>query len=200
MNAHGAALALLALLLTTGCQRSLFESLPGAVDRCDSNLVGDWLSRGDDGEPDGELVASIDASCSVVVVEQRREGERRSQPSTLRMGKLGRNNLLGVDATWANESFEVHPDALDQPGDLYLFAYRLRGTDQLTLLPVRHRELAELAVRNKLEADVILRDGSLTVRVSGDSMAMQDQLRRVRLFVSSGDTTLHFRRQSAETP
>ena len=93
--------------------------------------------------------------------------------------------MLSVSASWANQSFEVNSNSFDHAGDVYLFAYRLRGRDRLQLLQVRHEKLAKLGLERDLEADVLLEDGSLTVRVRGEGQSQYRQLSKLRMFDSS---------------
>jgi hypothetical protein len=177
-----ALLALLSSLLISGCQRSLFETAPAEALTCDAALVGHWLSQ-DEGEgEEGEMQAFIDDGCRLHTVERRNEGQRTSAPVQIGTFRLGRHAVLAVDAEWANRSFEINASSLDQPGDVYLYAYQLRGRDGLQLLPVRHKALAQRALDGDIEADALLLDGSLTVRVRGNAQAQREQLRGRWLF------------------
>ncbi len=191
-------LALCLILPLAGCQRTLFEAPPAAALGCDPALAGQWLSKGDGKDVDGELRVLVDAQCSLHTVELRSDGERISGHTRVGTVDLGRQTIVVIDAAWANRSFDLQAGPLDRPGDVYLFAYRLRGTDTLQLLPVRHKAVAEWALADKLEADILLQDGSLTVRVRGDANAQRDQLRRLRLFDRAAPLT--FLRAAAGTP
>lgn len=189
-------LPLLTALLLAACQRTVFEHPPAAAAACDPALVGRWLSQGERKEPDGEVEAHISANCHLQIIEQRREGERRSDPTRLGVSASQRPNLLWVDAGWAHRSFDVEPGPLDREGDVYVYAYRIQRGGRLQLLPVRHRELAQSALAGKLKADVLYEGGSLTVRVPGDGDARDTLLRQQRLFDRS--QVLRFRRASQE--
>ncbi len=184
-------LLLLVLLTTTACQRTLFQQAPGP-DGCDPALAGEWWSLGDADDPDGELQATIGRDCSIFVVERDAEGERRSAPSTLGSARLGGRAIVWFDAAWANRSFEIEGDALDQPGDRYVYAYRFERGDRLTLFPIRHEALARAAVENRLKADVLLLDGNLTVRVRAEADELRRLLGRKRVF--DDKQPLRFRR------
>ncbi len=191
---------LMAALLASGCQRTLFENIPtSSVAACDAALVGHWLSVDDDAAASqGELQAFVSSTCELRIVERRNEGPRESGTTAMRTSALGKTKVLLVNAQWANASFDVDPGPLDQAGDFYMYAYDLRGGNRLRLLPVDHRALAERAVANRLKADVLLLDGSLTVRVRGNGKAQSEQLRRVSLFDRSEPLT--FVRADASTP
>ena len=190
---------LIMAVLISGCQRTLFESIPtSSVPACDAGLVGHWLSVDDDPADQGELQAFVSSECAMRIVERRNEGPRESQAIVLRTSALGKTKVLLVDAQWANASFDVDAGPLDQPGDFYMYAYTLRSGNRLQLLPVDHRALAERAIANKLKADVLLLDGSLAVRVRGDGDAQTEQLRRVSLFDRS--EPLNFIRADVSAP
>ncbi|MGQ0801502.1 MAG: hypothetical protein ACT4NL_15495 [Pseudomarimonas sp.] len=184
------AIAALFGVLASGCQRTLFEHAPehpltnSAAD-CDQALVGHWLSETDNEEEAGEIQVFVDPTCSVRTIERRKEGLRESAATQINTLILGRNKALAVSAAWANQSFDVNSNSFDHPGDVYLFGYRLRGKDRLQLLQVRHEKLARLGLERDLEADVLLEDGSLTVRVRGDGQSQHQQLSPLGMFDTS---------------
>ncbi len=193
------ALAAVLGLLATGCQRTLFEHAPEhpltlGAEHCDKALVGHWLSKTDDDEELGEIQVFVDAACSVRTIERRTEGLRESATTQLNTLMLGRQKVLAVSAAWANQSFDVNSNTFDHADDVYLFGYRLRGEDRLQLLQVRHEKLAKLGLERDLEADVLLEDGSLTVRVRGDGQSQHQQLSGLRMFDTS--EPLNFQRST----
>ncbi len=192
MNAARLVALLCVVLATTACQRTLFQDAPGPAG-CDPALAGEWWSVGERDEPDGEMRATIGADCTIEVVEQRAEGERRSAPSVFGSTRIGRRSVIWFDAAWANRSFDIDADALDQPGDRYVYAYRIDRGDQLVMHPLRHEALARAALEKRIEADVLLLDGSLTVRVRAEPDALRRLLARKRAF--DAREPLRFRRQ-----
>lgn len=192
VSRHAPKLIMVALvgLLASGCQRTVFEHAPehpvtlSATD-CDQALVGHWMSKTESDEEFGEIQVFVDAACSVRTIERRAEGLRESVPTQINTLTLGRQPVLAVSAEWANHSFDVTPNTFDHPGDVYLYGYRLRGEDHLQLFQVRHQKLAERGLRRKLEADVLLEDGSLTVRVRGDGKSQHQQLVALKIFDTS---------------
>lgn len=185
-----AATLLLLVLTLAGCERTLFEHSPAAAG-CDPALAGRWLSQDQDAKAEGELVATVDAQCRLTTVEHKSDGARRSAPTTLRTGRADGVRYLWLDAAWANSSFEVQRNALDQEGDVYVFAYRLRG-DRLELAPPPHRSLAHRVLDKDVPGEVLMQDDSLTVRLTGEPEALRKTLRRYRLF--RFDDALRFRR------
>jgi hypothetical protein len=185
----------LLLLALTGCERTLFERAPAeAAAGCDPALVGRWLSLGDKPEDEGELVATVDAQCRLVTVERKAGGDRTSAATTLRSGKADGVRYLWLDADWANASFEVKRTALDSAGDVYVFAWRLRG-ERLELAAPPHRALAHKVLDKDIEGGVLMHDDSLTVRLTGERDELRKLLRTYRVF--RFDRPLRFRRDAA---
>lgn len=190
------ALPLLVLALA-GCERTLFQHSPAAAG-CDPALTGRWLSQDKDAKEEGELVATVDAQCRLTTVEHKSDGPRRSAPTTLRTGQADGVRYLWLDAAWANASFDVDDTSLDEPGDVYLFAYRLRG-DRLDLAAPPHRSVAHRVLDKDIPGEVLMQDDSLTVRITGERDALRKTLRQYRIF--RFDDALRFRRaQPDETP
>jgi hypothetical protein len=185
-----AAALLLSLLALAGCERTLFERSPADAG-CDPALAGRWLSQGRDAKDEGELVATIDAQCRLTTVEHKAEGPRRSAPTTLRTGQADGVRYLWLEAAWANASFEIERNALDHDGDIYLFAYRLRG-DRLDLAAPPHRAVAHRVLDKDVPGEVLKQDDELTVRVTGERDALRKMLRSYRIF--RFDDALRFRR------
>jgi hypothetical protein len=183
---------LLAACVLTGCERTVFRHAPAeAAAECDPALVGRWLSQDDNPQEEGELVATVDAQCRLVTVERKAEGPRTSAPTTLRSGRADGVRYLWVDAAWANASFDVDATPLDQPGDVYVFAWRTsRG--QLELAAPPHRSLAHKVLDKDMEGEVMLHDDSLTVRLTGERDELRKLLRTWRVY--RFDKSLRFRR------
>lgn len=182
---------LLLTLASAGCQRTLFENPPVAASACDPDLVGEWRSEGDKRSEDGELVAFVGPTCELVTVEQRGDGERRSQPTTLHTGRAGGVRYLWVDAAWANGSFEVDASAIDKPGDVYLYAYSI-SRDVLRLAAPPHRALAHRVIDKDIPGEVSMLGDELAVRVTGDQDSVRKTLAKHRVFRM--DEALRFRR------
>lgn len=189
------ALVASALLGLAGCERTVFKQPPAeAAAGCDAALVGRWLSEGGTREEDGELVATVGADCTLVTVERKADGSRTSAPTTLRTGRADGVRYLWVDAAWANASFDVDATPLDQPDDVYAFAWRLRG-ERLELAAPPHRALAHKVLDKDIAGEVMLHGDSLTVRLTGDREALRKTLRTYRIY--RFDEALRFRREEA---
>jgi hypothetical protein len=190
-----AALAtLVGLLLLGGCQRTVFENAPGAAELCDPALAGRWLSRGDDGSKDGELEAQIDADCTLVVIESKADGPRRSEPTRMHTARIDGVRYLWLDAGWANRSFEITSTTLDHEHDIYLFAYR-NSRSELRLAAPPHRALAHRVLDKDIAGGVLMHGDDLTIRVDGEPDAIRRMLRKHRLFRFDG--ALRFRKVGA---
>jgi hypothetical protein len=164
------------------CERTAFQSPPSDSTRCDKALVGHWLSEGDAGRRDGELVAFVDAECNLRVDEYRSEGIRTSAKTALRSDRIGSERYLWLDADWAHRSFEIEPGALAVSGDVYLFSYATSGRNRLLLHAPRHRAIAHRVLDRDISGEIIAREDSLSVRIPGDSDAIAALLRKYRLF------------------
>jgi hypothetical protein len=184
--------ACLLLPALAGCERTLFETPPAEAAACDPALVGRWASVGDSDDDAGELVATVDAGCSLVTEERRSDGPRRSPPTVLHTGRADGVRYLWLDAAWANPAFEVKPTALDEATDVYVFAYRVRG-DRLELSAPPHRALAHLALDKKVPGEVLMHEDSLTVRITADRAALRKLLRTYRVY--RFDPALRFTRE-----
>jgi len=162
------------------CQRTVFESAPAAAD-CDAALAGQWLSQGDADEVDGEVTLHIDASCNLRTLIREKGSERHARPTHVRTARLGKQSVLWVDADWLHQAFDIEPGPLDEPGDLYVYSYRIND-GSLRLRGPDHQRLARAAIARRLEADVLQRGGDLTVRVRGDTDAIARIVRRGKLW------------------
>lgn len=173
------------------CQRTVFENPPVAAGDCDPGLVGEWLSEGDQRSEDGELQAFVSSSCELVTVEHKRDGEHRSQPVQLHVGRTGGVRYLWLDAGWAHRTFEVEATALDHAGDVYVYGYALsRGVLRLAAPP--HRALAHRVLDKDIAGEVLMREDELVVRLTGDVEAIRATLSKHRVFRM--DEALRFRR------
>lgn len=170
-----------AALLLAGCQRTLFENAPVASTGCDPDLVGEWRSEGGKRSEDGELIAFVGAACELVTVEHGSQGERRSPPTILHTARSGGVRYLWVDAAWANASFEVEPSALDQSGDVYLYAYSI-SRDVLRVAAPPHQALAHRVIDKDIAGSVFMTQNELVVRIVGDAQAIRGTLSKHRVF------------------
>ena len=184
------------LLLLTACQRTVFEHPPAAAD-CDPALTGLWLSHGEPPEADGELELRIGADCRLETLSHERNGERRSEPTHLSTAQIGKRRLLWVDAGWANRSFDIEPGPLDRPGDVYVFAYRLRD-GELRLFAADDRALAHAIIDDRVDGDLLQRGDDLVVRVRGKSEDIAKLVGKQRLW--QRDTQLNFVRSLRDEP
>lgn len=195
-----AALRGLMLLMVTlalgGCQRTLFSQAPAAGTACDVALQGRWVSVDKAGTPDGEIEAALGADCRVTITEHRPEGPRVWPPVAVASQRIGRRDLVWLDAAGINRAFEITSGPVDREGTVYVFAYT-RTRDRLDLLPPDHRRLAHRVVDGDL-AGAVLADGSdLTVRVDAEAAALAKLFGESRSFQRS--EPLRFRR-AAEPP
>ena len=184
-------LLLFAALALAGCQRTLFENAPVAAGPCDADLVGEWWSEGEQRAEDGELKAFVSPSCELHVVERKSDGEKRSTPTRLHVGRAGGVRYLWVDAAWANTAFEVERAAIDHDGDVYLYAWAL-SRDVLRVAPPPHRALAHRVIDKDIPGEVLMLGDELAVRITGDAEAVRKTLSKHRLFRM--DEALRFRR------
>lgn len=187
-----------AVIALGACERSVFQNPPSVDAGCDPSLVGRWLSEGDKPEDRGELEATLDADCNLRTIEHKQDGPRRSEPTRLHLATVDGQRYAWFDAAWANAQFEVDPNLLDQSGDVYLYAYRLKGS-RLTLAAPSHRKLAAQILERDVSGDVLAHDDTLTVRIEGDADAIRAMLRKRKPF-RFDDESLRFVRAEQDAP
>jgi hypothetical protein len=193
------ALVAVAALALGACERTVFQNPPAvAAAACDPDLVGRWLSEGDTPEDRGEMEAIIDADCGLVTIEHKQDGPRRSAPTTLHLAKVDGQHYAWFDAAWAHSQFEVDSNLLDQPGDVYLYAYRVKGS-RLSLAAPPHRKLARQVIDRDVSGEVLVHDDTVTVRIEGDADAIRAMLRKRKPFRFDGES-LRFVRAPGATP
>jgi hypothetical protein len=192
------ALATAAIFALGGCERTVFQSPPAADAGCDPALVGRWLSEGDRREERGEFEAIVDADCRLVTIEHKQDGPRRSAPTTLHVANVDARRYLWIDAAWAHAQFEIEPNLLDRPGDVYLYAYRVDGA-RLRLAAPPHRKLATRILERGIDGEILAHEDSLTVRIEGDAEAIRAMLRKRKPF-RFDDESLRFVRATDATP
>ncbi len=187
---RGFALAV-SLLALAGCERTVFQNPPTAAAECDPALIGTWLSEGDTRKDDGEITAIVGPACDLVTIERREDNERKSEPTKLHTARVGGVRYLWLDAAWANRSFEAAPHPLDQPGDVYLYAYNI-SRDVLRLGVPPHRAIAHRILDKDIPGEVSMREDELIVRITGDTDSVRETLRKHRIFRM--DEATRFRR------
>jgi len=165
------ALLVLALEGLVGCQRTLFSGPPAATTRCDAALQGHWVSVDEQGEPDGEISASLGSDCRLGVVEQRPDGPRVWPPVSVASAHVAGRDLVWLDAGAVNAAFDIRPGPLDRDGAVYVFAYAIRG-ERLDLQPPDHRRLARRVVDDDIDGAALVDGRDITVRVDGDAPAL----------------------------
>jgi hypothetical protein len=180
-RALGVGLLLVVIVLAAGCQRTLFSQAPAAVDGCNVALQGHWVSVRKDGSADGEIEASLGPDCIATVVEHRPDGPRVWPPVALASGRVGRRDLLWLDAATVNAAFEIETGPLDREGAVYVFAYELDG-ERLNLLQPDHRRLARRVVDRSLDGAVLINGHDITVRLDGDAQALSTLVGQRRSF------------------
>lgn len=192
-------LAILTLLGTSACQRTLFQHAPAEAEACDPALVGRWLSQGDRPEENGEIEARVDANCRLQVFEHEHGGTKTSPTTTLRNARVDGTRYLWVDAGWANQAFEIDATPLDQAGDVYLFAYQ-PSRDRLRLAGAPERALAHRVLDKDIAGEVMLHDENLTVRLEGEPAAIRKTLRKHRLFRFNKDALTFVKAEPGDSP
>ena len=188
---RAAILLFAAALMSTGCQRTLFSQPPAAERGCDSALHGHWVSVDRNGNADGELEATLGAECRLAVVEHRNDGPRAWPPVSVASTRIGRRDVLWLDAGSVNRAFDIDAGPVDREGAAYVFAYTLDG-ERLDLLQPDHRRLAHRVVDGSQDGAAFIDGRDIAVRVDGDEQALATLLRERRTFQRKD--ALRFRR------
>jgi len=172
---------LAAALLGTGCQRTLFSQPPATTRECDESLHGHWVSVGRDGAADGELEATLGADCRLAVVEHRNDGPRVWPAVAVASARIGRRDVLWLDAASVNRAYEIDTGPVDRDGAAYVFVYALDG-ERLELLQPDHRRLAHRVLDGSLDGAAFVDGRDIAVRVDADAQAVEKLLRERRTF------------------
>lgn len=185
----------IAVLLLAGCQRTVLSQPPGESGGCDPALRGHWLSLANGSSGAGELEATLGDDCQLQVVEHGREAPRHWPMIRVASARIGRRDLLWLDATTANRGFEVATGPVDREGSVYVFAYRV-DDDTVTLLRPDHRRLARRVVDGEIEGAAFADGSDLVVRLDGEPAVLAALLGERRSFTR--DDSLRFRRAPAD--
>jgi hypothetical protein len=186
-------LLLLVAMLAAGCQRTLWSQPPASTNACDASLVGYWVSVDRIGNPDGEVEATFTADCQVAVVEHRPDGPRAWPPVVLASARIGRRDVLWLDAGSVNRAFGIDAGPVDREGSVYVFAYRLDGA-RLELWQPDHRRLARRVLEGELDGAVLVDGHDIAVRLDGAPDQLARLLDERRSFQRSAP--LRFRRST----
>jgi hypothetical protein len=178
---RGAWLLFAALLMSTGCQRTLFSQPPAAARGCDAALHGHWVSVDRDGKADGELEATLGTDCRLAVVEHRNDGPREWPSVAVASTRIGRRDLVWLDADSVNRAFDIDAGPVDREGAAYVFVYALDG-ERLDLLQPDHRRLAHGVVDGSIDGAAFIDGRDIAVRVDGDEATLTTLLRERRTF------------------
>ena len=184
-------LLLAAALMSAGCQRTLFSQPPATARDCAASLHGHWISVGRDGTADGEIEATLGAECRLAVVEHRNDGPRTWPPVAVSSTRVGRRDLLWLDAGSVNRAFDIDAGPVDRAGAAYVFVYTLDG-DRLELLQPDHQRLAQRVVDGSIDGAALIDGRDIAVRVDGDEQALTTLVRERRTFQRKD--ALRFRR------
>jgi hypothetical protein len=139
----------------------------------------------------GEVELKIDKTCSLSMIEHKKDGDASGDSTMLHVGRDGTQDYFWLDATWAFKRVQSTESA--PAGDVYVLRYVVQDNDlqlyTIDDLPVAHRILDD-----ELEGEVHKTESTLVNRLTGT--VTPDQLRNKIAF---GDTKpAHFTRRGAE--
>ena len=155
---------LFAIVLLAGCQATTFEEAPLQALACDPALSGDWASKGEDSDEDGEFVLHIGKDCALEVTERKPTGPRTGEATTFHLGRHGGQTYAWVDANWLMRRFDE--DHRPPEGDVYVMRYRVKG-DTLDLWTTDDPAIAHAIIDDDLDGEVLARDERLFNRLTG---------------------------------
>lgn len=156
----------LTLALLAGCQATSFQSPPLASDpACDPQLVGRWISVTEAGKPNDEMRLDIAADCQLKVADVDKGLLREGEPTTLRVSRNATGPYAWITAGWADARFEAK-DLQTDPADVYLFRYRVQGSD-LFVHAVNHKAVAHRIIDANIPGTVRSDDRVLANRITG---------------------------------
>lgn len=176
-----------------GCEATTFQNPPVAEATCDPQLVGDWLSVPDSGSNDtpGEAELQVDNTCSLTMIDHKKDKVVRSDPTRLHVGHDGTQGYVWVDAAWA---FHVAESSEPTPaGDFSVLRYSA-SDKELLLSMTSDRLIAHRIIDSELQGDIHKTEGMLLNRLTGTVTAEQ-----LRSKVSFNDKPARFARHELES-
>lgn len=158
--------AVAVLLALAGCEATTFQNPPLAEQACDPQLNGDWLSVADskDNDTPGEVELQIDKTCSLALVEHKKDGDARGDITMLHVGRDGAQGYFWLDATWAFKRAQSTEPA--PAGDVYVLRYVLHDND-LQLYTIDDRAIAHRILNEELKGEVHKTESTLVNRLTG---------------------------------
>jgi hypothetical protein len=158
--------AAVVLLALAGCEATTFQNPPVAEQACDPQLVGDWLSVADskDNDTPGEVELEIDKTCSLSIVEHKKDGDVGGDATTLHVGRDGAQEYFWLDARWAFKRAQSTQPA--PAGDVYMLRYVIRNND-LQLYTIDDHAVAHRILNDELKGEVHKTEGTLVNRLTG---------------------------------
>jgi hypothetical protein len=154
------------LIVLAGCQATTFQNPPVAELSCDSKLIGNWFSVADSDSNDtpGEVELRIDKTCSLSMIEHKKDGDVGGDATMLHIGRDGAQDYFWLDATWAFKRAQSTEPA--PAGDVYLLRYVIRDKE-LQLNTADDRAIAHRILDEELKGEVHKTEGTLVNRLTG---------------------------------
>jgi hypothetical protein len=160
------------LIVLAGCQATTFQNPPVAELACDSQLVGNWYSVADSDSNDtpGEVELRIDKTCSLLMIEHKKDGDVSGDATKLHVGRDDAQDYFWLDATWAFKRAQSTEPA--PAGDVYVLRYAIRDKE-LQLLGIDNRAVAHRILDEELKGEVHKTEGTLVNRLTGTVSTQQ---------------------------
>jgi hypothetical protein len=165
-------LLLTLVIVLAGCQATIFQNPPVAELACDSQLVGNWYSVADSDSNDtpGEVELRIDKTCSLLMIEHKKDGDVSGDATKLHVGRDDAQDYFWLDATWAFKRAQSTEPA--PTGDVYVLRYVIRG-QELRLFGIDNLAVAHRILDEELKGEVHKTEGTLVNRLTGTVSTQQ---------------------------
>ena len=184
-NLMRALLALAPLMLLSGCQLTMVESLPaGAVPTCPAEWRGAWIAVDEAGRDDADFGIVVHDDCAV---ESRDHGNPHPAKPPLPHPAFAQGNggkaLVFLGAADALELIAAPGNDDNRPSVGYVVLSWSREGDRMNMRQADHRRAATLVVQGALPGKVNWQsDNASSVLIGGDPNAVAESLTRYDLF------------------
>lgn len=197
------ALALILLLLASGCVETRFESpLGDNIETCDARWKGLWIGDGDEAKKSDDPTAFyVNDDCEFTVIDQPEPGGalKRIHVPVNYVHDRGKDYIVVADTAIRDLVHLPAPHAIDPPPAKSFFFARYRASrDRIVLTPVDSEATAKLVIDGKVGGTVDKARNELHVYVRGTRAQMIDLVRAHDIFDEKASVKLVRSRESID--